>query len=66
MWFTFYLEDSDILIFSRTTVLGTAVMYNICLSISGVGFPVPGATYRVFFFTGPPPKSSKYRKVDLG
>ena len=22
--------------------------------------------YRVFFFTGPPPKSSKYGKVDLG
>ena len=23
-------------------------------------------TYRVFFYTGPPPKSSKYEKVNLG
>ena len=27
---------------------------------------VPSFTYRVFFLTGPPPKISKYRKVDLG
>ena len=34
--------------------------------IQGVFFPLGLPLKVVFFSTGPPPKSSKYKKVDLG